>query len=258
MNLSQVSRDSKQSVQAHGELLHVVCYNLNQYMQYPDAAKRILALLQMLVTDVIILSEVMRWQDVEHIATMLGLHCHPGAWCAGGHTIVTRRPIVATHVALIPNSTWQNGVTGVCIDSGVWIFSTHLDDLKYKRDETKRLLETRYILSHLPPFDRAILGGDFNSPSHLDYQPNTHAHATLLPSHLLQATGWQDVQAGQSWTRGTWIPSKSQVPSRIDRIYTLGSIVPVQGSIIDRYDLGLKRWPTGPDHRVLWQQFMIV
>ncbi len=75
----------------------------------------------------------------------------------------------------------------------------------------------------------------------------------------MEQAGWRDVQASHKWTRGTWMRSRSQLPDRIDRIYTRDGqnihFGASSGGIVDHHDMELTRWPTGVDHRLLWHQF---
>lgn len=231
--------------------MKVVSFNVDQRIAYPAYAASIATLLRSFEADVIFVQEAMVWSDVAALALAVGMQCSEAAWCAGGHTMFTRAPIESTWCSLMPDGTWSNGLVGVRVHGDLWLLCTHLDDLRYKRDEARRLIETTHLLSHLPPgCERAILAGDFNSPSHLD--PGVVQHRRM-PSHLLAEAGWVDAQASRPWTRGTWIPSKRM--DRIDRLYTKNVSVTDAGGIVDRHDLHMTRWPTGRDHRLIWHTF---
>lgn len=226
--------------------MKIVCYNVDQRLKYPEYFTKIADLLSRFKADAVILQEAMVWTEVVLLAHAIGMNCSKKAWCAGGHTVLTKAPIEDTWRSLIPRSTWGNGVTGVRVGE-VWIFSVHLDDLSYKKDESRRLVETQWILTNLPRHTKAIIAGDFNSPSHLDVDGSV-----TYPSAQFEKAGWVDVQAGKKWTRSTWMPSRAKTVDRIDRIYIRG-LEGIKGGIVDHHDLGLARWPTGNDHRLLWQ-----
>lgn len=210
--------------------MQIVCYNLNQIVN-----TSIINLLKQFKPDILILQEVMLWKDVEYLAKEMNMNCDKKSWSNYGVCVMSKFPIT-------DNFKLKNCV-GIKTND-IWVFSLHLDDLNYKKDEQKRIKELKYILANLPKTDKAILAGDFNSVSHLDIYSNK-----LLPSHLLE--DWIDCQANKPYTRGTWIPSETL--SRIDRIYCRGLKIG-NGGIIDKKDVGLTRWPTGRDHRLLWQQ----
>jgi endonuclease/exonuclease/phosphatase family metal-dependent hydrolase len=258
------------------DLFHVVCYNVNQCLSKARHFANIVALLQkqpMCTAHAIILQEVMVWDEVQQLADALHMHCSKDAWVPGGHTVITKCNILNTWAQINEQNDWHNGVAGVLIQPGgqsdgaapkLWILSVHLDDRKYKRDETQRLQEINWILRHLPatPLSPArvgyILAGDFNSPNHGDNMGLVNK--TVYPSHMMEAMGWRDVQRGQSWTRSTWMQSKSKYGvDRIDCIYIKGPcLVGMSGAIIDHHDLGLAHWPTGKDHRLLFHSFRIM
>jgi endonuclease/exonuclease/phosphatase family metal-dependent hydrolase len=229
-------------------LVKTVCYNLDQRLAYPQYAEAIARVLEHFQADVIFLQEVMIWKEVEWLATRLKMHCDRRAWTRGGYTVLSRQAPEEFFRCVVPSSDWGAGAAGARIGR-VWYISQHLDDVAYKRDETQRLREQIYILGKLPK-GAAVLAGDFNSPSHLD------GHAKILPSTLMEQADWCDVQAHRKWTRGTWMKSRSQLPDRIDRIYTK-YVQCKAGGIVDHHDMGLARWPTGVDHRLLWQQFKV-
>jgi endonuclease/exonuclease/phosphatase family metal-dependent hydrolase len=116
------------------------------------------------------------------------------------------------------------------------------------------------ILKHLPENGQDfVLGGDFNSPSHLD-ATGKERMANVLPSHLLARDGWIDMQANQTWVADTWMKSQCQYCiDRLDRIYVRGARIEFSeyGGIEDADSLGLIKWPTGQDHRLVWQDVRV-
>ncbi len=256
--------------------MKVVCYNLDDRMKYCKYREGIVFVISSLNPDIVILQEITRWEDVKYLAKRLDMYCSRGAWCSGGTTVLSSIPILETYKRKIPKSSWGSALVGIRVSKNhcplgckansenhcplgckansenVWIMSAHLDDSRYGRNEDIRLREAEFIINHLPQNskdDKYIIGGDFNSISHLD----EYNIMRKLPSHLFEEEGWNDVQSKKKWTRGTWIPSNTE--QRIDRLYTVGKIKSIDGGILDRYDYNITRWPTGRDHRLIWHKF---
>lgn len=229
--------------------MKLVCYNLNQRLQYAESRPAILKILQSLDADIICIQEIMKFSHVAWLAKQLNMYYDKNTWHKGGMAVISRVKIISTLNVTI-KSAWYNALVGIQIDDGTWICSVHLTDLEYKKDETERLREAKFIIDNLPNAKKIIVAGDFNSPSHLDLTSEVK-----YASHLFHDAKFHDAQAGKLWTRSTWMPSKTKTIERIDRIY-MKNITTKDGGIMDKADFKfLKSWPTGRDHRLIWVRF---
>lgn len=235
--------------------IKVVCYNLDQRMPYSTSAKEILQLLVLVNPDILILQEVMNYKEVVLIAQILKLHYSKDGWYRGGQAVLSKYPIIKTLKKPFPHLTWWSALVGIQVkidNKKLWVFSVHLIDIDYLKNENLRMKEMEHIIKYLPPLKNMIIGGDFNSPSHLDSEYKNYQG----PSQVFETMELNDTQASKSWTRGTWLPSSKC--QRIDRLYHTSDIVPVRGAILDKENFPqLKRWPTGKDHRLIYHYYNI-
>jgi hypothetical protein len=153
------------------------------------------------------------------------------------------------------------------------VMSVHLASTEYLANDAERCRETEWLLARMRRHGVDVVGGDWNSRSHLDSLALDHR----VPSRLMQEAGYVDLGAnevvnevetetqakaapqkrakhGASWARGTWLPSlDSGTRERIDRIYARA---PFRGDVWtwtpDVMGWTPEQWPTGPDHAALY------
>ena len=151
-------------------------------------------------------------------------------------------------------------------------------------EEETRLPEIDVHIAQLAPLAAggvpAILGGDFNAPSHLDW---TAAMVTARPqvrfqlewpvSRALADAGFHDsyrdaypdpvAKPGITWTSGYPVPHRNadEAIDRIDQIHTLGNATTVASQLVGEsggpdIDIGISPWPS--DHHALVSTFRVV
>ena len=136
-------------------------------------------------------------------------------------------------------------------------------EMKTRGTEIKNIVKTLPDLFADKDSIPLIIGGDFNSPSHLDWQENTESiHRNLVVnwpvSKHMEKSGFSDafrianpdplVNYGR-----TWSPKFTEVwQDRIDYIYyTNGILNCTEAKMLDQWD---PQWPS--DHAAVWSRFM--
>jgi hypothetical protein len=157
------------------------------------------------------------------------------------------------------------------------VMSVHLASTEYLADDAERCRETEWLIARMRRHGVDVVGGDWNSRSHLDRGVGPGlALDHRAPSHLMQEAGYVDLGAneaasvdaapqkrakhGAGWARGTWLPSlDSGTRERIDRIYARA---PLRGDVWtwtpDVMGWTPDQWPTGPDHAALYALVRVV
>jgi len=147
------------------------------------------------------------------------------------------------------------------------VMSVHLSSTEYKRDEEVRVQEMQWLLKRIKQHQVDLVGGDFNSVSHLDH--HLPVHNIRFASQVLQDAGFADigsrpgplpktfVKSGFNWNRGTWLETLDrQEIDRIDRAYLSDKRWSAKRSdvwIITPDQMPqLQQWPTGEDHACLY------
>ncbi len=185
----------------------------------------------------------------------------------------------------------------------VVLANAHLDSVRYgpfrmqqgatadwleANERVTRLSNLRHPMQVLPPLAAqghpVFLGGDFNSPSHLDYTPQNvavmetvrgvgHVFELAWPvSKALHDAGFRDsyrdvhpdpvAQPGLTWWAGKpWVPGgyypKTVVKDRIDFIYSAGPAQTLDSRVVGEagadVDIAIDPWVS--DHRAVVSSF---
>jgi endonuclease/exonuclease/phosphatase family metal-dependent hydrolase len=252
--------------------MRVVSFNFNNLLakrSSPNASWRrrvhnMITILRVISPEILVAQEIMSVSDLRFLAQQLGMHYRSDAWHAGGMCVLSKNPIVRVVKQNIPNSYFNSLL--LVKTYGVWFASIHLFSEEYKHCEDERYRETRWLLNRIQAITKtqpAILAGDWNSTTQDAVQECPLETGTCkrlscdkesLPATILQKNRWLDAHAGSKIS--TWIPVSTGV-ERIDRLYYKG-LKRTHGEIVGPERLPKRiRWPTGPDHRLIFADFAI-
>jgi endonuclease/exonuclease/phosphatase family metal-dependent hydrolase len=151
-------------------------------------------------------------------------------------------------------------------------------------EEETRLPEIDVYIAQLAPLAAggvpAVLGGDFNAPSHLDWteamvaaRPQVRFPLDWPVSRALADAGFHDsyrdvhadpvAKPGITWTLGYPVPHilPDEAIDRIDQIHALGNATTVASQLVGEsggpdVDIGISPWPS--DHLALVSTFRVV
>lgn len=243
---------------------------LNMCSEYPGRKNTILniwiSILSKLGADILFLQE-MHLYNIERLADELGLKIINIDQYDGTSVLINpnKLVIVDNSAVKIVNSRKEPFYIGCLHLDDIPSVSHHIDHIVYKSGETipsdydfKRIL--KLCVEHRSPrvkkelaiattYKRAIIGGDFNEPSHLDLDINVPI-SKLFEKHGFCDTfrfinkGHKNPEYGYTWPTSSLY--KHEPNQRIDMIYTKN--IKVLSSIVYAGENSVK-WPS--DHKMV-------